>query len=119
MKEPPPGYMSDIQGKINVFAANLHPLILLLGIIKGFSDTTVSALGLLESLVCQCVCVCAHVLISVFSFCVWYICLVVYTICCFYVGGVGIGKGVITVDSFDKLVRPALTGLALNCVCMC
>lgn len=43
MKEPPPGYMSDIQGKINVFTANLHPLTPLLGIIKGFADTTVSA----------------------------------------------------------------------------
>lgn len=41
MKEPSPAYMSDIQGKINVFTANLHPLILFLGIIKGFSDTTV------------------------------------------------------------------------------
>ncbi len=58
MKEPPPGYMSDIQGKINVFTANLHPLILLLDIIKGFSDTSVSASGLLESLVCQSVCEC-------------------------------------------------------------
>lgn len=62
MKEPPPGYMSDIQEKINVFTANLHPLILLPGIIKGFSD----CLKVLS------VCVC------VFS---------VYTICCLCVGG--------------------------------
>lgn len=34
-------------------------------------------------------------------------------------GGVGLEKGVITVDSFDKLVRPALTGLALKSVCVC
>lgn len=35
--------------------------------------------------------------------------------------GIGIGKGVITVDSCDKVVWPALTGLALNCayVCLC
>lgn len=112
MKEPPPGYMSDIQGKINVFTANLHPLILLLGIIKGFSDTTVSVFGLLES-----------VPVSAFFPYVRCICEVhmfgVYTICCLCVGVVGIGKGVITVDSFDKLVWPALTGFALNCVCVC
>lgn len=62
MKEPPPGYMSDIQGKINVFIANLHPLILLLGIIKGFSDTTRSALKVPKeqmlgwSTICRFVC---------------------------------------------------------------
>lgn len=55
MKEPPPGYMPDIQGKINVFTANLHPLILLPGIIKGFSDTTVSVRPVEKSCVCVCV----------------------------------------------------------------
>ena len=43
MKEPIPRYMSDIQEKINVFTVNLHPLIMLLSIIKGSSDTTVCA----------------------------------------------------------------------------
>lgn len=42
-----------------------------------------------------------------------------YTICCLCVGVVGIRKGVITVDSFDKLAQPALTGLGLSCVYVC
>lgn len=71
MKELPPGYMSDIQGKINVFTANLHPLILLLGIIKGFSDTI---LGLFESPVCQCVCVRAYMrFLCAFFVCVMFL----------------------------------------------
>ena len=43
----------------------------------------------------------------------------VYTISSWCVGVAWIGKGVITVDSFDKLVRPALTGLGLTCVSVC
>ena len=41
------------------------------------------------------------------------------TICSWCVGVVWIEKGVITVDSFDKLVQPALTGLGLTCVSVC
>lgn len=75
--------MSDIQGKINVFIANMHPLILLLGIIKGFSDTTVQYLrsGFLESLVRQRVCV----LVNVCTHYIW--CVYTHTVCCLVVCG--------------------------------
>lgn len=89
--------MSDIQEEINVFTANLHPLILFLGIMEGFSGNRESALqaGFKVSFVSMCTFAYLHI-VYMFS---------LYTRCCFCVGWVGIRKGVITVDCFDKLVR--------------
>lgn len=110
MKEPPPGYMSDIQGRINVFTTNLHPLILLLGIIKGSSDRVYWKVLFVRLSSAHVFCVC-----SAHSAYVQWVDYKLFV--CGWVGEVGMMmKGVITVDRSDKLVWLALTDL---CVCVC